>query len=493
MNVINNIIPSLLIIIGICDSIHLIGRYREELARGKPKLAAARATLKSMAVACLLTSVTTAVGLASLVVAQTEMLRIFGLIAGAGVMVAYAVTILFLPGALSLAAEPKNPAMSRRGGPLEAGIVHMTAFILRRPWWFVAGSALLLAGCILIGMNLKVDHALLDQFDTEDAVYRSTRILEDSLDGVRPLEVVLRLGPDSLYDPAMWRELDDALVWATSQPEVVRSMSPTDIMRQSVTLLSDVPGAASESLASESEMSAIYDLLGGRDPHPLASWLQPGEGAARIQLKLRDVGARLTLDFIEEFERRLDAIVAPYPSVSYYITGEAYTGSRGLDAVVRDLMTSLGTAVLIIFAILTLLFRSARLGLISIPPNIIPLAFTLAYMVVRGIPLSAATAIIFSISIGLAVDGTIHVLARFREERHRGLGKNAALLRAARGTGRAIVVSCLTLSAGFSVLLFSSLVPVRHFGELIAVTVVGCLIGTMIVQPALLKLFGPKS
>ncbi len=99
--------------------------------------------------------------------------------------------------------------------------------------------------------------------------------------------------------------------------------------------------------------------------------------------------------------------------------------------------------------------------------------------------------IIFSISLGLAVDGTIHVLARFREEtRERGLRAHPALIRAARGTGRAIVISCATLMAGFAVLLFSSFVPVRRFGELIAVTVGATLFATLIVQPALLQIAG---
>ena len=113
-------------------------------------------------------------------------------------------------------------------------------------------------------------------------------------------------------------------------------------------------------------------------------------------------------------------------------------------------------------------------------------------MGLRGIHLNAATAIIFSISIGLAVDGSIHVLSRFREERSAGLLPTAALLRSARGTGAAIVISCAALILGFGVLLLSNFVPVRRFAELIAVSVVGCLVATLIVQPALLRVAGGR-
>jgi hypothetical protein len=169
------------------------------------------------------------------------------------------------------------------------------------------------------------------------------------------------------------------------------------------------------------------------------------------------------------------------------LTGEAFTGSVGTEAVVTDILRSLGIAIVIIFVVLSILFRSPRLGLLSIPPNIIPLIGAMAWMVLRGMPLNIATGVIFSISIGLAVDGTIHVLARFREEHRKGFGRNVALIRAARGTGRAIVVSCVTLMLGFGALLLSGFVPVRHFGELIAVTAGFCLISTVLVQPALLR------
>ena len=159
----------------------------------------------------------------------------------------------------------------------------------------------------------------------------------------------------------------------------------------------------------------------------------------RFQIKVRDVGAQATMRFIEDLEGQLEGALGEGSGVRFAFTGEAYDGSIGMDAVVGDLLNSLLTAVVIIFVLLTLLFRSIRLGLLSIPPNVIPLVFTMAYMVWRQIPLNAATVIIFSISLGLAVDGSIHVLARFREEtRERHFRAHPALIRAARGTGRAI-------------------------------------------------------
>jgi predicted RND superfamily exporter protein len=170
--------------------------------------------------------------------------------------------------------------------------------------------------------------------------------------------------------------------------------------------------------------------------------------------------------------------------------GEAYIGSHGVDAVVADMFGSLSLSAVVIFLIIGLLFRSPRLGVLAIPPNVIPQVGTVAWMVVRGIPLNLSTAIVFSVAIGVSVDLTIHGFARLVEEEGRGMRRRAAILRSARSTGRAIVVSCATLVLGFSVMLLSGFVPVRHFGELIAAALTLSLVSTLVFQPALLMLFG---
>ncbi len=491
MNILNNIIPLLLIIIGISDSIHLIGRYREEMARTGDRGKAGIRTVHAMAIACLLTSVTTSVGLASLVVSRTVMLRHFGVIAALGVLAAYVVTITFLPAALVRVKPPTEQVTQHWGAWLEIGIMRLTSWILGRPGAVLSATGASLALCVWGACYVKVDHALLDQFDTDDPVHITTRLIENKLDGVRPLEVIFRSPrTDRFQEPKVLAQVDAVERWAAKQPAVVRTMSQTDVMRQSLYLLSADESVRDEMLRSRDQVDGLRTLLRDQPGDPLSSWTTSDGRQTRLQIKVRDVGAQAIMALVGDLQNRIDKEFASTPDVHTSFTGEAFDGSLGQEAVVSDLLGSLMTAVAVIFVLLALLFRSMRLGLLSIPPNLIPLVGTMAYMVARGIPLNAATVIIFAISLGLAVDGTIHVLARYREETERGLNSNAALIRAARGTGRAIVVSCVTLMAGFAVLLMSSFVPVRRFGELIAVTVGGCLIATLVVQPALLKIAG---
>jgi predicted RND superfamily exporter protein len=494
MNILNNVIVPLLIIIGISDATHLIQRYRDEVHAGddENRLDAGKRTVNAIAVACMLTSATTAVGLASLVVSKTVMLRHFGLTAGIGVMVSYVVIITFVPAILTWVTPPQRESVRRERTSMFTNVTtSLVARLLQWRWAVLFGTAVFTVGAGYVASKITVDHALLDQFDETDPVYTTTILIEEKLAGVRPLEVVLvSTEDDHFLEPEMVQSIQRIRNWASLRPEIIRTLSYGDILRESYALLTDDPSVRSDTFKSKKQIKGLVTMMSQRDPSPLSDWLTEDGKKVRVQFKLRDVGAQATMRFLDALDQVIERELGADDTVSVSFTGEAYTGSRGQAAVVNDLLGSLLVAIVVIFLLLAFFFRSIRLGLLSIPPNLIPLVATMAYMVWREIPLNVSTVIIFSISLGLAVNGTIHVLARFREEMRNGLGREAALVRAAKGTGRAIVISCVTLMAGFGVLLFSSFVPVRAFGELIAVTIAGCLVATLIVLPPLLRVAG---
>jgi hypothetical protein len=488
MNVLNNVVPALLIVIGLSDGIHIVNRYREELRALGDRAAAARRTVKGMAVACFSTSITTSVGLASLAVSRTEMLRTFGLLASVGILLAYVVTILFLPPALTWFRVPPR-VLPQGPGRLERGIEALTAALMRRPWAVLAAALAVLAVGVVGASRIEVDTALEDQLDEGDPALATLRLMDTKLAGTRPLEILLRSEREGrLLEPDVLAVLDETARWLEGHSAVLATMSAADPLHELWRHVTGDPSVRRARFRSGAQVEALAVLLAQSPDDPLRAWARGDGRIGRMQVMLADVGARRSAALIEALRARLEARLPA--DVTIGMTGEGYVGSFAVESIVSDLSWSLGLAVVVIFGTLTLLFRSVRLGLLSVPPNVIPLVLTAAWMALRGISLNVATVIIFSISLGLAVDGTIHVLVRFREERRRGRDPEAALLCAARGSGRAIVVSTLTLAAGFGVLAFSELVPVRRMGELIAVTVVGCLLADLIVLPPLLKLFG---
>jgi hypothetical protein len=224
----------------------------------------------------------------------------------------------------------------------------------------------------------------------------------------------------------------------------------------------------------------------------LDAWVTFDRRHLRVGAKIGDFGSQRGLAFSEELLAHVDTLMGDTENLQVDLTGDAYSGARGLTALVADLWGSLGSAFVLIFLFMTLLFRSFRMGLISIPPNVLPLLVTMAWMGFRDINLNTSTVITFSVAIGLAVDDTIHVLARFKEEYAKGYSLDDALLRSARGSGRAVIVTSVMLMAGLSVMLTSSFVPIKWFAELLGITITVCLVGDLIMLPAMLKVFWPE-
>lgn len=465
INLLNNTIAPLLITIGLGDAVHLIARYREELRRDPDRLGAARRTVRAMASACFLTAATTAIGFGSLVVSDTSIVRRYALLAAGGVLLGFVVTITFLPAALT--------GLSLRDRPLsKSELLERTAAVIAaicaRRAKLVLGAALaVLAIALFVGRDVRVDSTLSGQLDPSARERRTFALLEERLGGVRMLEIgIAGVGAGDL---ARIAELER---WLRAQPGVLRVEGPPDVLSR---IWSSLGGE--DALESEARIDALVAVAA-----EVELWQRyVRDRNARIEVRLADAGESATARLLDRLERRL----APWPE--HVVGGEAARSARGLDRLIRDLGGSVGLAAVLIFVVIGAFLRSGRLGLISILPNVLPLA----YMTVRDIPLHAATTIVFSVSIGLAVDDTIHILARYREEIARGRGRIGAMMRSLRSSGRAALVSAATIWVGYATLMFASFVPIRLFGELSLIALGTALACEIAVLPALLALFGP--
>jgi uncharacterized protein len=494
VNIINNIVPMLVLIIGISSAIHFVNRYGEEFQSTQSRAQASLRTLRAMLVALFMTSFTTAVGFGSLAVSVTPMLRRFGVTAAVGIMLAYVVSITLLPASLTFVHAPRRFKAWARRGLLERAIEAATRRVLRVRWPVLVGSAAVFAAAIYLATGLRVNAAVLDQLDEGDEIFRTSRLLERRLEGMRALEVSLASPREGRFDELdVLNAISAVQQWAEEQEGVLGTMSYAELLHEAWYRLTGDPSARQAVFGNPGLVDYLSDLMSRAGVHsPASAYVTEDRTRARLNIQVADMGSRQTLALIGAVQVRVDEAFGSLPEVEAALTGDAYVGSMGLTLVFRDLIGSLAAAFVIIFGFLVLVLRSWRLGLISLPPNLIPLVMTMAYMVVRGIPLNLATVIIFSVSIGMAVDGTIHVLARFREELRRVDDVDEAILRAARGTGKAILFTCLSLMLGFGVLLLSSFPPVRRFGELVAVTMGTCLLATLVMVPALLHVAFPS-
>lgn len=492
-NMVNQMLPILILVIGINDSIHLVNRYGEELrVPGQGRKLASEATIRTMLVACFLTSFTTAVGFGTLAVARTEILRRFGIAAALAMLVAYVVTVAVVPSLLLWFKAPTSQGFVSHDGWLERQLDGLTRRVLAVPRTLLVIMLVTVSLSVWQASTVIIDSTLMELFRRGDPTMESIHMIEDELNGVIPVELSFRADEENrFYDHELLNAIDELAAWIDEQPGVLQTTTWSDLLHQSWVAYTSDPEKRHAPFRSRAQVAQLSSLLEGGTDDPTARWITFDRRHLRLNIQTRDMGGVWTLELAEEMQREIDERLGDFDDLRVTITGDGYSAARGVDFIMRDMLASVGLAFIIIFIFMSFLFRSVRLGLLSVPPNMIPLLLSLAWMGMRGIYLNSTTAIIFSVSLGLAVDDTIHYLARFREEERRGVGRDAAIIAAARGTGRAIIVSSIMLVGGMAVLLGSSFMPIRLFAELIAVTVVGCLIGDLVLLPALLKVAWP--
>ncbi|MFH5803008.1 RND family transporter [Alienimonas sp. DA493] len=526
-----NVLPVLLTVVGFAAAVHLLARYAEEaaetperaaapLAQRRPARAvAAKRTFVAMAPAVGLTLGTTAIGFGSLLTANSDAVRALAVQAATG-LVCLGFSTLAAFGALARRCRPPRPAGDRLAWnpavPVGGWAARHPAVALGLGAAAVVASglgALGSAGLPLPGgvgwRGLSVDSRMLETYDEAHPAARVVRRVERDLGGVIAVEVLLFAaeeeakaengnGPGELLAPAVYADVLSFAAEARTLPGVLSVRGYPDLYQRTLagvardaTVLAEAPAGPD---AAE-RLRQAGALLERAAPGSLAPFLNADASAGRVVVRVADVGTAATLRLSERLGTLLnerfppdDPVRNPH-GISWRLTGDGYVNAVGMNRFIRDFLWGLTGATGVIFAVIGLLFRSVRAGLIAMIPNLTPLILTLGYMRLRGLDLNAGNAIVFAVGLGVAVDDTIHFLARFREERTAGRSVSESVAGALAASGRAIVLTSGLILAGLSVLLWSEFVPTRRFAELTCVTLFAALIGDLVLLPAALTLF----
>lgn len=494
LNMINSSMPTLLLVIAVADTVHIIARYLEEAPSSSNSEEASKRTMRHMAGACLLTSVTSAVGFGSLMSAHLPIIRGFGGYTAIGIMLAFTVTMLFVPLVLSRLSLPQHAPETN---PVERLGNHVTEFFVAAVTKYrrvsVVVVALTVAGALAGAARVVPDSHLMEELDEANPVAISNAVLEDHHGGVLSGALVFNGQRGAFSNPEALRALERVAAtaedWRTDDGRVLVSnaFSLTDLIKEA-----HAEYRGDERFRSTPETrAAVTSLLDQVAAEDRADLVSADYSVTHLTFRMYSVGSRAWSSLRAE----LEAAVETEPTLAetdWYFTGSSTLGQDAMGFMTRDLVTSLGLATVIIMVLMTILFRSVRLGLVSMIPNLFPLLITLGLVGYMGINLRVSTAVVFSISLGIAVDDTIHVLVRFREELgHKGRTYEEALLAAIRGAGRGVVFTTIILCAGFGTLTFSEFTAVHELGVLGGVTLFAALIGDLLVLPLVLLLLGP--
>ena len=352
-----------------------------------------------------------------------------------------------------------------------ADSVHMVSHLRGALAAGAAGFASLTLAVAAVALSVRPDYSFSENLPDDHEVRVAFDLADSRLDGLLPLAVVVRAAGDPVTQVA--------LVDGTGRVAPALEEATARQWLSIAAVLDRLPGRDLE-FKLEQLPSSVSDAL-----------LDADTGSALINTTLPDSGSRSLAAFIADVEDAARRIEATDSTLKLEVTGIVALATRSSQAMIRDLGISLATASLVIFAVISLLVRSLRFGVICFIPNVAPLAVVAALLVLLGEPLRYASVLVFVICLGLAVDDTVHMIMRFRRERRRGRGTDSAILATVEGTGRVLVATTGILTAGFVALTTSATPTVVMMGSLSAVAIVTALVVDLTLLPALLKLIAP--
>jgi len=488
VTMINNTLPLLILVIGVTNSIYIMMRILNEVNKGKAQKQALVDGVYRVAMATLLTTSTTAVGFGSLMVARSKILSSFGAITALAVMMIYVALVFFMPQIASFMKFKPKPgkgeASSAPRGVIDRIIGGVTMFSIRHKWFVAAGSIVALAICIVVGMQVKFNSKVNDVFEPSHPISQTNALIEEKLGGILPLEIDIWSTEKNFFGKvSSMQKVCDLQRRIAGIGGVITTLSACNILEEA--------GLSFETAPDERQFLIRLAAIHKVQPGQLAAFMTEDRDNVRISIRIPDDGVIYAKRTIDEV-RAVSAEMLEGTGMSFRLTGIAYNSMQGLDVFVQDLFRSLMTAFVVIFLVLFFAFRSFWSGLVSIVPNVLPLFMTLVLMHVYGYELNTTSVLVFTISISLAVDNSIHIIQRFRQEYRFEVSVTEAIRTAMLSSGRAIVFSNVMLCGGLAVLLLSDFEPISRVGALTITTIVSALLVSVIVLPAELAILGHR-
>lgn len=490
INIISYMIPTLLMIISVSDSVHFMVKYFQALHEFGHRREALFQTIKKIGTALMLTSVTTAVGFGALSFVNIKIVSEFGIFTAIGVFFAFIISILFLPSMFMLMKQTADDKLIIYNVGVRVKVVQKISTLVRAypkhiiiSWCFIA--------CIGTWGAVKINpHSkLLEDLRPGNKLLDDMKVAENRMGAILPVEIILEIMNDGPYediqDVEVMQFLDRVGAFMSAIPEIGKVMSVTQYIKEIHQAMNDgdpafyhVPNSrnliSQYMLLYESEFETFFNL----DYTKL-----------RIAAQIKDIDSRRSAEIEEEIN---NFIMANAPSgVKAEVTGTAFIALRTNNYLVRNLAGSFFIAFIVVTLLMAILFRSVKMALISVVPNLIPMMMMAAVMGFFQVSLRPSTAMTFAIAFGIAVDDTLHYLTRYRMElsdRHYQKANDATMM----STGVAMMSTTAILVSGFMVLTLSEFTFSIQFGILSSITILSALIGDLTFLPALLSQVKPE-
>lgn len=491
ITVLTAIIPPLIIVIGIPNCIFLINKYQQEIKNHGNKAKSLQRVISKVGNATLLTNITTAAGFGTFIFTDSKLLSEFGTVASLNIVFLFILCLIIIPIVYSYMPMPKEKHLAHLGKNYMAAFINWIENTIRnhRVAVFSIAIGILVSGIIGI-YQIKVSGSIIEDMPKKAPFFKDILFYEKEFDGVMPLEIVIDTKrPKGALKSVTLKRIEELQETIEEIPELSKPVSVVNLVKYSKQAYYNGNPEFYELPTKQEEafiLSYIKNSTQKGNENMLKSYVDSTGQYARITTFMRDIGT----DRMQKIEERLqDKINHIFPKERYEVslTGKAYVFEKGTHYLIDNLVQSLLFAIVLISLLMAYMFRSFKMIIVSLLPNILPLVMTAGLMGFLGIPIKPSTILVFSIAFGISVDDTIHFLAKYRQELKANDWKiKRSVYATLKEAGISMFYTSVVLFFGFSVFTLSDFGGTVALGGLVATTLLFAMLSNLILLPALL-------
>ena len=490
ITVLTALVPTLVIVIGIPNCIFLTNKYQQEYSAHGNKAKALQRVITKVGTATLMTNLTTAAGFATFIITSSELLKEFGIISSLSIIALFFLCLIVIPIYYSYQPVPKAKHLehlNRNYTRVFIAWIEKTVKYNRRYVYVVAIFLFLVS--IMGALKIKTSGSLIEDMPKNTGFYKDIVFFENEFEGIMPLEITVDTKrKKGVMKLSTLRKMDEFQETIEEIPELSKPISILNLVKYSKQAYYNGNPEYYE-LPTSQEQSFILSYAKNATKNSknniMKSYVDSTGQVARITTFMRDIGTGNMAKIEDKLWAKANKVF-PKDRYNVVMTGKALVFEKGTQYLLDNLVSSLLFAVLLISLLMVFMFRSFKMVVVSLIPNLLPLMITAGLMGYFGIPLKPSTILVFSIAFGLSVDDTIHFLAQYRQElTHNNWKIKKSVFATIRESGISMFYTSVVLFAGFSVFMLSDFGGTVALGGLIAITLAFGMLSNLMLLPCL--------
>ena len=492
ITVLTALIPPLIIVIGIPNCIYLINKYQQEILNHGNQIKSLERVIVKIGKATLITNLTTAIGFATFILTNSKLLKEFGVIASLNVMGIFIISLIIIPIYFSYFSIPQKKHLNHlESKSINSLLNWMENKIKYNKKIIYSVSFTLLVICSYGISQIKISGNLLEDMPNKKNFFKDIVFFNDYFNGIVPLEILINTGKkNGVKNLTSLKRIEKLKSVINTIPELSRPISIVDVVKYSKqTFYNGNPNFFKIPSRQENNFISQYVKNSKSDSKILNSYSDKSSQYARVTTYMKDISTERMYEIEKILKQSINEIF-PNKRYSVKLTGKSILFLKGTEFLVKNLIFSLCIAIFLIAIFMAFMFKSVKMIVISLIPNLLPLVFTAGAMGFLGITLRPSTILVFTIAFGISVDDTIHFLAKYRQELwDNKFDVTKSVFKSLKETGVSMYYTSIVLFFGFSVFLTSDFGGTIALGGLVSLTLLLAMLTNLLLLPSLLISF----